>query len=468
MIPEGIATSGWPRVEKRLADMAVHFDPWQCGMSKVILGKRKDGKYAATVGGVTMSIPRQVGKTFSVGALIVALCIEFPGLKVVWTAHRTRTSTNTFRSLQAMVKRKRVRPHLAPGRSNGIRTTNGEQEIAFRNGSIIMFGAREQGFGRGIDEIDILVFDEAQILTEKALEDMVAATNQARHPHGALIFYMGTPPRPIDPGEAFTNKRRKAIASKPEDQVVGIGGDAVYIEFSADPDADLDDRKQWEKANPSYPHRTPLESMLRLRDNLPSDDAWRREALGIWDDDDKVTVLPGWGSCFLDVEPPPVQVIGLAVSLGGDYGSIASADLWDDGDINLNAVERRPGSTWLVAEAKRIQEEHGCLVALDEKCPDASLYPALVKAGVTVAVMKLEDYIEACSDMANRVKERRATHQNTTELDNAIAAAKWRSIGDGRKVFGRKASDGDIDMLEAAAAALWATGQEIEPWEAWT
>jgi hypothetical protein len=35
--------------------------------------------------------------------------------------------------------------------------------------------------------------------------------------------------------------------------------------------------------NPSYPHRTPLESMLRLRENLPSDDAWNREALGIWD-----------------------------------------------------------------------------------------------------------------------------------------------------------------------------------------
>jgi hypothetical protein len=57
----------------------------------------------------------------------------------------------------------------------------------------------------------------------------------------------------------------------------------VYIECSADPDADPDDREQWAKANPSYPHRTPLESMLRLRENLPSDESWKREALGIWD-----------------------------------------------------------------------------------------------------------------------------------------------------------------------------------------
>jgi hypothetical protein len=137
------------------------------------------------------------------------MCILFPGYKVVWTAHRTRTATNTFRSLQRMAKRKKLWPHILH-----IRTANGEQEIAFRNGSVIMFGAREQGFGRGFDEIDAEVFDEAQILTVKALEDMVAATNQSRHAHGALLFYMGTPPRPVDPGEAFAEKREKALAGQ--------------------------------------------------------------------------------------------------------------------------------------------------------------------------------------------------------------------------------------------------------------
>jgi hypothetical protein len=122
---------------------------------------------------------------------------------------------------------RRCFPHLA---HNGIRTANGEQEIRFRNGSVIMFGAREQGFGRGFDEVDVEVFDEAQILTEKALEDMVAATNQARHPHGALLFYMGTPPRPVDPGEAFTLKRTKALSGKSDDM--------LYVEMAADPDAD--------------------------------------------------------------------------------------------------------------------------------------------------------------------------------------------------------------------------------------
>src|SRR5690606_25659475 len=217
------------------------------------------------------SIPRQVGKTFTVGHLLIALCLELPGLRVVWTSHHNRTTTNTFRSMQGMVRRRKVWPNIAP---NGIRTANGEQEIKFANGSIIMFGAREHGFGRGMDAVDVLVFDEAQILGLKALEDMVPATNQARHPHGALVIFIGTPPRPTDEGEAGSAKRKQALS--------GRAGDMLYVEIGADPDADPDDRKAWARMNPSYPHRTPEISLLRMRENIPDEDSWRREAMGIW------------------------------------------------------------------------------------------------------------------------------------------------------------------------------------------
>src|SRR5690606_34950239 len=239
--PEGIVTTAWPRVVAQCAKMGVTFDSWQHGIGSVALGKTKDGKYAATVGGVVLSIPRQVGKTFLVGMIIIALCVLFPKMTVLWTAHRTRTSTMTFKTMQGMVRKKKIRVHLAPERNDGIRSTNGEQEIRFKNGSVIMFGAREAGFGRGFDAVDVEVFDEAQILSEKALEDMVPATNASRQPSGALLFFMGTPPRPTDPGEEFTARRDRALKLKPLDQVVGVGGKGVYVEFSADEDADADD-----------------------------------------------------------------------------------------------------------------------------------------------------------------------------------------------------------------------------------
>lgn len=197
---------------------------------------------------------------------------------------------------------------------------------------------------------------------------------------------------------------------------------------------------------------------------------WLNQPVPIDEPDAPASVLPGWPGCFLDVpqtELPPLRSIGLAVSMGGEFGSIAAARLWDDQRANLGAVDRRPGSTWLVDEAKRIQEKYGCAVAMDEKCPDATLHAALVRAGVDVQVMKLADYVAAWSDLVNRVMDKRATHQRHTWLEEAVAAAALRPVGDGQVVPGRRRS-GDIDMLEAAIAALHAAGLDLEPWEAWT
>lgn len=445
-VPTGIKSSGWPQVAKRCGQMGIGFDEWQRGAGRLILAKTADGKYAATVGGVGMSLPRQVGKTYLIGALAFALCVDSPRLTVIWTAHHSRTAGETFMAMQSMARRQKIAPFV-----RFIRQANGEEEIRFHNGSRILFGARERGFGRGFAGVDVLVMDEAQILTDRALDNMLATMNTAPN---ALPLFVGTPPTPTDPSEAFRRMRADALA--------GTLTDGVWIECGADDDAELDDRKQWSKANPSHPHRTPVTSMLRLKKKLTGD-SWRREGLGVWDAEG-AGVLPGWGGCLLAAEPPPVSAIGIAVSLDARHGSIASADLWPDGTVidgrelsgavNLSAVDRREGTAWLVGEAKRIQTERRCVVALDEKCADGTLVGALRDADVDVLVLQLNDLVEACSELVNRVREREATHQGTTELDDAVRVADWRPVGDGRQVFGRRRSSGPIDMLEAATVAM--------------
>lgn len=265
-IPTGIVSTGFGKVRTITGRLGIRFDRWQEGIGRLMLAKRADGTYAAGVGGVVMSICRQTGKTFTVGNNVVVLCLTQPGMKVIWTAHRTRTSSETFKSMTALVQRPGLSRHC-----RAVRRANGQEEIGFVNGSRILFGAREQGFGRGFDAVDMIIFDEAQILSEKALDDMIPTANAARNP---LIVFMGTPPRPVDPGEVFSQKRAQAL--KGED-------DMVYIEFSADRDADTTDREQWAKANPSYPSRTKPAAMLRMLKNL-GEDSFRREALGIWDE----------------------------------------------------------------------------------------------------------------------------------------------------------------------------------------
>src|SRR5690606_12849680 len=187
-----------------------------------------------------------------------------------------------------------------------------------------------------------------QKLGLKALEDMVPATNQSRNPHGALVFFIGTPPRPEDDGEAFSAKRRQALEGNPDD-------DMVYVEFSADRGADPMDRKQWRKANPSYPHRTPTDSMLRMRKNIPDDASWLREAMGVWDEDDvKRIVSPArWAELEVEGAPDGVRSYGVAFSLADTRVSMGGAVTPDEGPVHEDLSDsvssrREPGRAALV------------------------------------------------------------------------------------------------------------------------
>lgn len=464
VIPKGIVTTAWPRVVAQCAQMGVTFDGWQHGIGQIALGKRKNGKYAATVGGVVLSIPRQVGKTFLVGMMIIALCILCPGLTVLWTAHRTRTSTKTFKSMQGYVKRKRIAPHLAPSRSDGIRSTNGEQEIEFRNGSIIMFGAREGGFGRGFDKVDIEVFDEAQILGEKALEDMVAATNQSQQPSGALLFFMGTPPRPIDieKGDEFGARRTRALA--------GHDRDTAYIEFSADDDADPDDHEQWEKANPSYPDRTPLESMQRMRANLTNDDSFRREALGIWaTSSPRVIDEESWQKAA-DAASMPTERLVLAVDVAPGRGTaaVALAGRRPDGLWHVELDEHRTGADWVVPWIEERAKKNALhAVVVDEmsglvKWRNGRAFLGDTKIRVTLAAAEGRDMAIACAQFFDAIMSPAPTvrHTDQPQVNVSLSLARKRPLGGGW-AWNRKDEDSDITPVVAETLALWGARNEM-------
>ena len=457
IIPEGIETSVFPRVRRRLASMGIVFDQWQEGAATVALGCRSDGKFAATVGGVVWSIPRQVGKTFTVGNMLIALAIEIPRLRIVWTSHHGRTTTNTFRSMQSMVRRKEVLPFMSAG--GGIRVANGEQELSFANGSMIMFGSREQGFGRGMDAVDVLVFDEAQILDIKALEDMVPSTNQARNPHGGLVFFIGTPPRPVDNGEAFTSKRERALSGK--------ASDIFYVEMSADPQADLDDRDQWAKANPSFPLRTPVESMMRMRENIPDDDSWRREALGVWQQVSARGVIPvdAWSDRF-DEGSMAVDRLALGIEVGPDLesASVVLAGQRADGDWHVEIDETRSGAAWLVSYVGKMLDANPQLlgVAGDVGGPLKALTEErggrwfLKDTQIRVHAPRVVELGAACSHLLDGVVTGWLHHIGQPQLDTAVQVAGKRALGDtGMWVFSRKTAVADITSVQASALGLW-------------
>lgn len=457
-VPSGIVATAWPSVEHRCASFGISFDPWQAQLGSLVLAKRSDGMYAAGVGGVVLSIPRQVGKTYTIGWMVFALCTLNPNVTVIWTAHRTRTSNETFDSMRTMARHARVAPHV-----QNVRAANGEQAVVFSNGSRILFGARESGFGRGFAKVDVLVLDEAQILTENAMSDMEPATNAA--PNG-LVIMMGTPPRPKDTSEVFSHRRMEALDGDE---------DTLYVEFSADEGTNPAtwkkgsvDWRQVAKANPSYPHRTSRTSILRMRKLLASDDAFRREALGIWDREaSNAPAIPmdRWKACLapLDLETQPSQCFAVRFSVDGSHVALAAASRVDSKRVLVDGVRVEAASAgldWLVqflTDSDRLSRT--AQIVVDGKAGTGYLIDQLRELGVAQRVIwtpTTADVVAAHSMFLESVKTGRVAHWGESELDREVSWATLRKIGV-HGGFGWQAPEGQtVALLDAVTLAHWA------------
>ncbi len=452
-------------------ELGDEFDTWQDGLGRVALGIREDDSFAATVGGVILSIARQVAKTFIVGRIIFALCCIFPNLNAIWTAHRVSTAHSAFRSVVGLASRPAAAKYVEKI------LTGDELTIIFRNGSLLRYGARAQNFGRGETQIDVEVFDEAQMLRSDTLTDMVPAANQAKIPHGALLFFMGTPPRPKDDGEEFAARRDEALEGKPAGTVVIERGDMVYVECSADPEtgkpggADLMDVHQIEKANPSYPKRTPWISILRMRKNLKKDEDWRREALGIWDEAmGSRRFIGAWDWASTETEAAPAEgarSIGVAFSQDGSRLSVAGS-VKHAGGVHVELIGAYSGSTeqGVAALADWLSERKAILAEIHICGPDA---PVLVNAladrkvpSKQVHQVTTGEYFAACAMLVDSVREGvkspgAFTHPKAGEgdaLDASVSICDRKVRASGAWGWEATTEDGDETPTEAISVAL--------------
>ena len=484
VLPSGITATGYPAVAAQCRKMGVAHDDWQRSMGRAILAKRADGMYAAGIGGVLISICRQVGKTFTIGTIIFALCILFPGMKVLWTAHHSATSDETFDTLAALARRRRIAPYIRQ-----VRGGNGKQRITFTNGSRIMFGAREHGFGRGIPGVSIVVFDEAQILTSKALNDMVPAANTVRNP---LVLFMGTPPTPTDPAEFFKGRRRRALEIKTK-RAAGevVESNMLYLEVGANEGDDPNDRAVRARANPSYPHRTPDDAIERLRELLGDEASFLREGLGIWDEDAAGggPLKRSWPKLAVPADQVPsdgARGYGVAFSADGMRVSLAGA-IVEGERAHIELIDAQQGpveevlvplADWFVEKVDgRPRWRRASAIVLSGRSGASELERLLLARKVPrsrVVVASTPEYFKACGMLLGEATA--AAHQSTpllTHLDSigqaqldasATAAVQQTRTKDG--AWGWASPAGDETPTEGASLALYGVRTKRKPREA--
>ena len=443
VMPDGVVATAWPRVKATCRNIGWRFDPWQDAVGRMILGKRDGGTWAADLS--ILSIPRQVGKSYLLGCIIFALCLLNPKLRVIWTSHHTATTEEMFEAMKDLAQHKKVAPYVV----KCIALQGSRWRIQFRNGARIDFGARSQGFGRGKAKVGVLVLDEFQHITSRALANLAPTTNQADNP---LILCAGTPPGPEVSGEAFTMRRKAALE--------GLADDAVYVEFSADSDAELDDRRQWAKANPSFPKRTPERALLLLRKVLDEED-FRREALGIWDEVSRHAPIVA-PSVWKDLEStgPELSVaptaVGVDMSHGGD---ISIAGCWR-GD-RPHVEELWAGSSLLDAVEYLKVDCEGIDVVIDAASPAAQMVPMLQGR---VRRTTAGDMGNACLLFETYANTEGLTHSGQDSVTRALKSACKRPIGDaGKWGLDRRDSTSTIYPLVAVVLALLGAEYAGEP-----
>ena len=186
-------------------DLGISPFPWQRYILTDWCACNADGKPAYVTCG--LDVPRQNGKNAALEIYEqyrLAVC----GWHILHTAHRVKTAKKSFMRLVRYFTDER-HPELME-LVERIRRTNGEEAIFLKNGGSIEFIARTNGTARGFDDIQLVVYDEAQELTDTQY-DAIAYTLAASSTGERQILYMGTPPNERSAGTVFARVRKSVL-----------------------------------------------------------------------------------------------------------------------------------------------------------------------------------------------------------------------------------------------------------------
>lgn len=423
-------------------------DPWQQIILDDWLAEHR-GKWAALTCG--LSVPRQNGKN---GVLEMRELFGTVGRgeKILHTAHEVKTAQKHFRRLKHFFGAKADDPGAKYPELNAlvteVRSVNGQEAIYLNNGGSVELVARSKNSGRGYT-VDVLVMDEAQEMSEDALEALMPTTSSAPLGNPQWIF-TGTPPGPKANGEVFTRVRDEAIGGKSKR--------LAWHEWSCVGAVDLDDKLEWHKANPALgTGRLQLDVVEGERARF-SDDGFARERLGMWGSASSQAVIDAvtWARSA-DMMSQPVSRIALAVDVNPEQtaGSVSVAGLREDDRWHVELVDNRNGVGWIVERVVGIvgrQEVRA--VVVDRDGPAAALIEPLEAHGVTVTTTGVREIKVGCASFYGDVMDDRLRHIDQPQLSASLAGARKRTVGDGW-AWHRKNAAVDITPVVSATLALW-------------
>jgi hypothetical protein len=400
---------------------------------------------------VIVTVPRQSGKT------TLVLGWEIQRAHGWGSAQRIVYSAQTGNDARKKLIEDQV-PILEPRRHRlGIRRIlrgMGNEAVEFANGSRITLLASTADSGHG-KTIDLGVKDELFAdFDDRRDQAMIPAMATRAAGQVLTASTMGTDESV--PLNRAVDRGRLAVAE-------GVRSGIAYFEWSADADEDPDDPETWRRCMPALGRTITERVVVHARATL-TDGEFRRAFLNQQTKaEDRVIPGTAWNAiCGEQVSPQDPLVFSLDVNPERSAAAIVAASA---GVAEL--VEYRLATGWIIGRAKELAERHGSRWVVDGGGPAGSMIADLERAGLKVHAVSAREMIDACGQFYDSVMEGKVQIRRHSKLDEAVAGAAKRQVGDAW-AWTRKNATTDVCPLVAATLALWATRESVAvPLVAW-
>lgn len=430
-------------------DLGLPPDPEQQTILDAIFAERAPAvpryRHVAIVG------PRQNIKTSTkiVAALTDLFVLGVP--EAIWTAHQSKTSTKSYEDMKA-----RILGHPDYASLTDFKSGRGEELILLpKTSASLEFRARSGGSGRGFTT-DRLTLDEALYLTAADLGALLPTMLTRK---GAQVRYGSS--AGMRKSEALRDIRERGRNNR-DDRL-------FYVEYGSEPrDCEqeacshayglvegcaLDDRDLWwQSCSALWCGRIDEDAIEDLRRSMPAEE-FMREILVWWEDPPEgggVLDLDVWAGLNTGNQVPATPVLSLEVALDRSVAHIGMAFTVG----NKPHLERQPTAVAdVITRLVGIRKNTGAsTVACATNSEAAGFAQQLQDAGFEVVPVNGPGLVAACGSWHDLATQGGLTHNGDPAVTAAIAAARWKDVGDGARVLTRR--HGDIHALYAVVLAL--------------